>query len=404
MAAFEYVAVDDNGKKKKGVQEADSARQVRSNLRDLGLFPVEVKQAKEKSAKNATLPWQQGPAISVADLALLTRQFSTLVASGLPLEECISAVAEQSEKPKIRAMMLAVRSKLLEGHTLAKSLSEYPRAFPNLYRSTVSAGEHSGNLALVLDKLADYMEDQDQTRKKLKSASVYPIVMIGVAVSVIAFLMVSVVPQITSTFASSGAELPGPTVAMISISDFLVEYWTFLIAGLVAMIIGFKVWNHNEKRRLKTHWLYLKLPLIAKMSRGFNTARYANTLAILTGAGVPLVDAMAIANKVVSNLVIQQSVIEASVKVSEGGSLSLALKESGFFKPMMIHMIASGESSGKLDEMLERTAKSEENQLKDAIATLLTLFEPMVLLLMGGAVMIIVMAIVLPIVGMNDLI
>lgn len=395
MAAFNYIAVDNKGKTKKGVLEADSPRQVRQLLREKGLLPTDVEQAKEKPSGSGLSLFS--PSLSVAQLSLITRQLSTLVMSGLPLEECLNAAAEQAESARIRSMLMAVRSKLLEGYTLADSLANFPRAFPKLYRSTVSAGEQSGNLGLVLDRLADYVDGQNETRNKIQNASIYPAILLTAAIGVLVFLLTTIIPKLTTSLTSNGRELPGATQFVLALSGFLTAWWWALLIGLFAAIVTFWLWNKTDNRRYKTHRLLLKLPLIGKMAKGFNTSRYASTLAILTSSGVPLVDAMRIAEEVVENLPIQKAMREAAKKVSEGGSLSVALKESGYIPPMMVHMVASGERSGEVDNMLARVADSQERSLKDLIGVLVSLFEPAMLVIMGGMVMLIVSAVIMPI-------
>lgn len=400
MAAFDYSALDDQGKRRSGVLEADSSRQVRQQLRDKGWFPVAVEPSQK--SQNRRTGFLGGPSISVPDLALVTRQLATLVAAGMPLEECLRAVAEQSEKPRIRSLMAAVRARVLEGYSLARALKDFPRAFPPLYCATVDAGEHTGHLDTVLLRLADYQEDQQKTRKQIQMSAIYPTFLTLVAVGIVIFLLNSVVPDIIGVFTSTGEQLPGPTRALLGASNWVQQWW---LASLVVMVLaccGFIVWNRDPSRRRKTHRLLLKLPLIGRISRGFNTARFIGTVAILSGSGVPLVEAMRIAAEVVSNLEIQAAVREATLRVSEGGSLHKALAESGHFRPMMLHMIASGEASGELDAMLQRTADAEDQQVKDLITTMLGLFEPIMVLLMGGIVLIIVLAIVLPIMEMNS--
>ncbi|WP_119394607.1 type II secretion system inner membrane protein GspF [Salinibius halmophilus] len=395
MAAFNYVAVDSKGKAKKGVLEADSPRQVRQMLREKGLLPTDVEQAKEKSSSSGLSLFT--PTLKVAQLSLITRQLSTLVMSGLPLEECLNAAAEQAESARIRSMLMAVRSKLLEGYTLADSLANFPRAFPKLYRSTVSAGEQSGNLGLVLDQLADYVESQNETRSKIQNASIYPAILLTAAIGVLVFLLTTIIPKLTTSLSSSGRELPAATQFVLAVSGFLTNWWWALLIGIFAAVVSFWLWNRAESRRFKTHRLLLKLPLIGKMAKGFNTSRYASTLAILTSSGVPLVDAMRIAEEVIENLPIQKAMHEAARKVSEGGSLSIALKESGYMPPMMVHMVASGERSGEVDAMLARVADSQERSLKDLIGVLVSLFEPAMMVIMGGMVMLIVSAVIMPI-------
>lgn len=399
MAAFEYSALDERGKRRKGVLEADSSRQVRQQLRDKGWFPVDVELTQRRQTKSGGL--FGGPSISVGDLALVTRQLSTLVGSGMPLEECLRAVAEQSERSRVRSLMMGVRAKVLEGFSLAKALGDYPRAFPPLYRATVDAGEHSGHLDQVMIRLADYMEDQQKTRKQVQMASIYPGILTVIALLIVGFLLNSVVPEIVGVFASTGESLPGPTRALLAVSEWVQQWWLATILAMVGAWLALVAWNRNPTRRRMSHRLILRLPLIGRVSRGFNTARFIGTVAILSGSGVPLVEGMRIASQVVSNLEIQARVQEAAVRVSEGGSLHKALTDAGHFRPMMLHMIASGEASGELDMMLQRTADAEDQQVKELISTVLALFEPLMVVLMGGIVLIIVLSIVLPIMEMN---
>ncbi|MCH8532374.1 MAG: type II secretion system inner membrane protein GspF [Saccharospirillum sp.] len=400
MAAFEYSALDARGKRHKGVLEADSNRQVRQQLRDKGWFPVDVELTQQKHKVSTS--FLGGPSLSIPDLALLTRQLATLVASGMPLEECLRAVAEQSEKARTRSLMLGVRGRVLEGYSLARALSDYPRAFPALYRATVEAGEHTGHLDRVMVRLADYMEEQQRTRKQVQMSAIYPTFLTLVAIGIVVFLLNSVVPDIIGVFSSTGEALPGPTRALLAASDWVQAYWLWSTLVFIGLIIVFAAWNKAPQRRRRTHRLLLRLPLIGRVNRGLNTARFTSTVAILSGSGVPLVEAMRISAAVVTNLEIQAGVKQAAIRVSEGGTLHKALAEVGYFRPMMLHMIASGEASGDLDTMLQRTADAEEQQVKDLVSTVLGLFEPLMILLMGGIVLIIVMAIVLPIMEMNS--
>lgn len=398
MAAFEYVALDANGRQKKGVLEADSPRQVRAQLRDKGWVPVELKQLAEQKAAGS---WRRGPGLSVPELSMVTRQLATLVGSGMPLEECLQAVAEQNDKRRLRSLFLAVRAKVLEGYSLARALETYPRAFNHQFRATVDAGEQSGKLDLVLNRLADYVEDQEATRRKLQMAATYPIILTLVALGIVVFLLNNVVPRILDVFTSSGQSLPTPTLMLIAATDFVQNYWLHCVFVALAVAALFVVWNRKDSRRALSHRLYLRIPFMGRMIRGFSTARFASTVAMLSASGVPLVDAMRIASSVVDNIPIRNALVEATRKVSEGGTLSRALAEAGYFQPMMIHMIASGESSGNLDEMLSRTARNQEQNLKDLITTVMGLLEPLMLVIMGGVVMMIVLSVVLPLTQMN---
>lgn len=403
MAAFEYVALNDKGKQKKGVLEADSPRQVRQQLREKNWMPLSVEVTSSKSS-NANFAQLFQRSISTADLALLTRQLATLIGAGLPIEEALKATSEQTEKKRIKSMILDIRSKVLEGHSLANALNDFSYAFPTLYRATVSAGEHAGHLDTVLNRLADYMERSQVNQQKVKLAAVYPIILCIVAVGIVVGLLTYVVPDIVEVFVKNGQELPPLTQFMISASDFLKNHGPLLFIVLIAGGAAFSWGLKKPKFKLRFHQFLLKLPFLGKMIKGFNTSRFISTLAILNSSGVPLVEAMKIAGQVVANLPIQAKLKIASQQVTEGGSLQSALNETNVFTPMMLHMIASGETSGELDSMLEKTATNQENDLQNTVATLVSMFEPIMLLVMGGVVVLIVIAIMLPILNMNQMI
>lgn len=405
MAAFEYQALDNKGKQHKGVLEADSSRQVRQQLRDKGWMPLSVEAASEKQNKSGFLSrFSLGPSLKTADLALITRQLATLIAAGLPIDEALKAVSEQSEKQTIKSMVLSIRAKVLEGHTLADALKEFPRAFPHLYRATVSAGEHAGHLDGVLNKLADYTESQQEAQTKIKLAAMYPIILCIVAVGIVIGLLTYVVPDIVDVFVRNGQDLPGLTQLMLDISHLITNYG--LIIGIaIALSWGTFIYLlRNPKFKYRYHLFLLTAPGIKSFTKSANTARYISTLAILTSSGVPLVEAMRIASQVVENLPIQASVKEATVQVSEGGSLSKALTATGYFSPMMLHMIASGESSGELDDMLARTSAQQQASLEATIEALVKMFEPLMLLTMGAIVATIVTAIMLPILELQNMV
>ncbi|RMF13741.1 MAG: type II secretion system protein GspF [Gammaproteobacteria bacterium] len=402
MPAFDYVALDHRGKKRKGVLEADSARQARTRLREQGLSPVEVEQAKEKQSRTGFSLGRRG--LSATDLAILTRQLATLVQSGIPIEEALGALARQSDKARIRSMMMAVRAKVLEGYPLADSLGEYPSAFPEMYRATVAAGEHSGHLDLVLNKLADYTEQRQAARSKIQLAAIYPIILSVVAIAIVGFLLGYVVPDIIKVFVQQGQPLPPLTQVILALSNWVTDYGLIALTVLIIALVGFRVALRNPDFRFQVHHLLLVAPFIGRFVRGTNTARFTSTLAILNSSGVPLVDAMKIAGQVLSNLCLREALESATQSVREGGALHTALEQTGYFPPLMLHMIASGEASGELDQMLERTAHAQETEMQALIATLVGLFEPLMLLLMGGVVLIIVLAIMLPILNMSNLV
>ncbi|MCR8921795.1 type II secretion system inner membrane protein GspF [Dasania sp. GY-MA-18] len=404
MAAFSYLALTPQGKQSKGVLEGDSTRQIRQQLREQQLTPLEVKPLVNDNTATPAKRLSRSPKLSVADLAMLTRQLATLVQASLPLEEALNTVAKQSERAKVRGIILSVRSKVLEGHNLASSMAEFPNAFPALFRATIAAGEHAGHLDLVLNKLADYCENSYASRQKAMLALLYPILLFIMAVAIVAGLMAFVVPDVVEVFVGQGQALPALTSGLIACSNFVVDYGLFMLVALIAAIIAFKAALNNAGFRLWVDKQLLHLPLLGRLTRGGNCARYASTLSILTTSGVPLVEAMQIAAQVMANSFLKQRVVAAAQQVREGGSLHRALEQCGYFPPMMVHMIASGELSGELDTMLGRVAEHQQKELDNLIATLVGFFEPAMLLFMGCAVLLIVVAILQPIFDLNTLI
>lgn len=404
MAAFAFAALDAGGKEQRGVLEADSSRQVRQMLRDRGLAPLRIEAAVKPQAQQGGRRIGRGPALKVAELALLTRQLATLLQAGMPLEEALGAVGRQAEKARVANIVLSVRSKVMEGHTLSNSMGEFPAAFPNLYRATVAAGEHSGHLDLVLGRLADYSENAHASRQKVMMALLYPAILLLVAVGIVAGLMTFVVPKVVDVIVGQGQALPALTRGLIGLSYF-VTHWGFVaLLGVIGLAIGIRYLLRNDELRLQWHRRLLRLPLFGRLSRGSNTARFASTLSILTSSGVPLVDALGIGGAVLSNDWLKQAVVNATQQVREGSPLHRTLEQSGYFPPMMISMIASGEMSGSLSTMLERVAESQQREFDSIVATLLGVFEPVMLLVMGGAVLLIVIAILQPIFSLNQLI
>ncbi len=404
MAAFEYIALNSKGREKKGVIEGDSPRQVRQILRDKGMMPLQIETAakKDKIQKgSATKVNLRG--ISANDLSLFTRQLATLVRAALPLDEALSAVGQQTEKPRIQAMIFAIRAKVLEGHTLAAGLSDFPKVFPNLFTATVAAGEQSGHLDTVLDRLADYAESRQEMNQKIAQATIYPAVLTTVSLLVVIGLLTWVVPQIVEVFDQTGQKLPFLTIMMIAISDFLKDYFILLIIGIIAIITGIKKLLSIPVYKKKYHRQVLRLPVIGKLIRGLNTARFSRTFSILTSSGVPVLDALRLSAPVIVNIPMREAVEDASNSVREGSTIHAALERSKLFPPMTLHLIASGEASGKLEDMLDRAAVQQERELSALIGTFMGLFEPLLIVVMGAVVLMIVMAILMPIINMNDL-
>ena len=402
MATFSYKAIDNKGKQKNGTLEADSARLLRQQLRASGLMPLSVEAVADKSSKSGASLLRIK--INTADLALITRQLSTLVASSIPLEECLFAVAEQCDKPRIKVMLVAVRSGVIEGHTLADSMRVYPLIFDNLFCAMVAAGEKSGHLDKVLDRLADYAEQRQEMKSKMMQAMIYPIVLTLVAVSVVAILLTSVVPQVVGQFEHMGADLPGSTQFLIASSDLLSDYGIYFVLFVFGALFLTKQWLKKECNQLKFDQKLLKLLVIGRVANELNTARFARTLSILNSSAVPLLEAMAIAGQVLSNLYIRQQVGEATNRVREGASLGRALASTKLFPPMMLHMISSGERSGELGNMLERSADNQDKQFSAQVTIALGIFEPALVISMAGVVLFIVAAILQPILELNNMV
>jgi general secretion pathway protein F len=411
MAAFEYQAVNSRGKTIKGVIEGDTPRQVRGLLRDQGLMPTAVsatlakgKADSNKSAIGSSFGQSTGGKVSASELALITRQLATLVESGLPLEESLMAVAEQCEKNRIKSMIMGVRTKVTEGYGLSESMAEYPKIFNRLYRAMVAAGEKSGHLDKVLNRLADYTEQRQQMRSQLIQALVYPIIMTVVAVGVIAILLTAVVPKIVGQFEHMGENLPATTQFLIASSDFLRDYGLALVLIFAAIILVFSQLLKKPDFEMAFHKFTLQLPGIGKVARGINTARFARTLSILTASAVPLLESMRISGQVLDNLFIKKQVNSATDKVREGASLRMSLEQTKLFPPMMLHMIASGEKSGQLEHMLGRAADNQDKEFEALVSISLKAFEPALMVAMAGVVLFIVMAILQPILQLNSLV
>ena len=398
MGAYQYQALKKNGSASKGVIEADSERQARQLLREQGLIPTHIQTLTQPRIANTKSK------ISAADLALLTRQLATLLAAGIPVEESLRGVSEQTEKDKVRELIIGVRAKVLEGYGLAQAMSHYPSAFPELYRATVGAGEQTGRLDLVLEKLADYTENQQTTRQKVQQALIYPVLMIIVSAAIISFLLTFVVPKIIEVFTSSGQTLPGMTQMLISISQFIKAYGLYTLLAIILAIAAFKKSLNNLKIKTAWHNLILKLHIVSYLVKTINVARYIHTFGILFAAGVSVLETMRVSASLVTNVVMRQAFDTATLRVREGSGIHEALKETRYISPMAIHLIASGEKSGQLSNMMERAASHLDNEVKRLIDTSLTLLEPLVILFMGAVVLFIVLATLLPIFSMEQLV
>jgi len=405
MPAFQYTALNEKGRQQRGVLEADTLRQIRKQLRDLGLMAVNVEavSSKEKSIQGNT-GFKLNHKISVAELALVTRQLATLIQAGLPLDEALSAVAQQCDKARLKSVVLAIRGGVMEGKTLADSFADYPHIFDSLYRSMVAAGETSGSLGEVLIRLADYTEKRHAIRQKTQIALLYPTILSFVAIAVVAGLLAFVVPNVVAQFATAGQTLPTATLILIAMSDFVRNFWLIALIIIIAITVILKWALNKDGFKYVFDKQLLALPAIGKVILGVNTARFSRTLSILTSSGVPLLDALMISGRVLNNDCLRAAVADAANHVKEGSSLNRALAETGYFPPMMLHMIANGEKSGELDDMLERIADNQDREFEMLVAMALGIFEPVLILAMGGVVLFIVIAILLPIFELNTLV
>jgi len=403
MPAFEYIALNSVGKEEKGILEADTSRQVRQLLRNNALTPLEINEVvkKQKKADEARI---FGGSLNKADLALMTRQLATLVGAGSPLEEALGTIVRQTEHRSARRIFSAIRSRVMEGHTLASSLGQFPSAFPALYRATVGAGEQSGHLSQVLERLADYTENSLLNQQKVSTAFIYPALLALVAVGIVIALLKFVVPNVISVFETFDGQLPLLTRGLIASSNFLENHGITVLVALVLFIIFVRYLLKFPSWKKRSHRLMLKLPLVGRLVRGINTEHFARTLSILASSGVPILDALKIAGGVITNIPMREAVDEATVKVREGMAINKALQQSGYFPPMVIYLIASGEGSGQLDQMLERAAIQQERETQSRITKMVGLLEPVLILVMGGIVTTIVLAIMLPILKMPQFI
>ncbi len=403
MGAFEFVALDKSGKESKGLLEGDTPRHVRQILRERQLLPVSVTEvAQKESRRQSNFSIRRG--MSASELALLTRQLATLSQAGLPLEEALLAVSQQNENPRTKSILLGVRSRVMEGHSLADGLADFPQAFPELYRATVAAGEQSGHLDAVLERLAEFTETRQVLQQQIRNALIYPIALVVTAVAIISFMLAYVVPKVVYIFENYDQQLPLLTRIMIGASDFIRDYWIALIIGIIATVYGIRQLLKKEGPKRKFHYLLLRLPVVSKLTRGINTARFTQTLSILAGSGVPILESLRIAAQVVVNVPMREAVEEASLRIREGAMISHSLAASRLFPPMTTHLISSGEASGRLEEMLHRAATNQEREVDGLIATLLGIMQPLLVIVMAAIVLMIVLAILLPIFEINTLI
>jgi general secretion pathway protein F len=405
MPAFRYEAVDTGGSTRKGVVNADTARAARADLRLQGLVPLTVDAiAHQVDASGATKSRGFGERLSQVELALFTRQLASLLEAGLPLEQAFSALLEQAERPYVRDLVASIRSEVMGGASFSDSLSRHPRDFAEIYRALVASGEQIGHLARVLTRLADYIERRNALVQKVRLAFTYPAIVTVVAFAIVIFLLTYVVPQIVSVFANTKQKLPVLTVMMLAVSNFVRAYGIYVGILIVAAWFAWRRALRNPALKRRWHTWLLTAPVYGKFERSLNTARFASTLAITTGSGVPILRALDTSRDTLSNVAMRELVEEASASVREGVSLARALSVQKHFPPMLVHMIRAGEITGELPAMLERAADSQQQDLERRTLTIAGLLEPVLILAMGLVVLLIVLAVLMPIIEINQLV
>lgn len=409
MPSYHYQAITPSGKSQKGSMDAANEKQVRDLLREQQLIPINIRMAASVKWMSwhptAWSAWLNRRPLSSQAIALFTRQFATLLSAGLPVEAALQAVAEQTESLAVRALITSVRASVMEGHALAVAMEAHPQAFSPLFCATIAAGERTGHLDHILLRLADYTEQQATLRQKLKTALIYPSMIVCVSFGIVSFLLAYVVPKMVGVYGHMKQALPLMTQILIALSHGLEVMGAYLLVGVMVLVMLFlREMKRRPAFRYRVHVILLRLPLVGYVAKTADTARFARTLSILCAAGVPALDAMRVASGLMTSLPIKAAVGVAVSRVREGAAIHLALKNTGYFTPMCTHMIASGEASGKLDDMLVRVANQQEGDVTRLIDVSLALFEPAVILLMGAIVLFIVLAVLLPIFQLNDMV
>ena len=403
MPAFNYTAIDKQGKEITGSTEGDTDKHVRSILREKNLLPLLITEMKKESVNRVRINFKQN-SLSYNDLSYFTRQLATLIKSGIPIDEALIAINEQNDKQHIKNIILTIHSKIMEGYTLSDSFSDFPKSFPLIYTTTIAAGEKSGNLSLILEKLADFTESRQKLQQQIKNALIYPSALVITALLVIAFMLAYVVPKVVYIFENFDQQLPLLTRIMIISSDFLLDNWLYIIIFVVMLGSLCRYLIKNEETKNKYHGILLRLPIFGQLIKNMNSARFMQTLSILASSGVPILESLRISSNVVTNLPMKKAIERTAIQVSEGESISKSLSQSRLFPPMMIHMIGSGENSGRLEEMLDRATTNQEQEVENTISTLLGIMQPMTVIIMASVVLLIVLAILLPIFEINNLI
>lgn len=415
MPVYAYKGLNASGRNVSGVIDADSPKGARLKLRGVGVFPTDLEEERAAGA-----PTSSGSAVKAGgfninlaqyferinpqDLALMTRQLSTLVGAGLPLVDCLSALIEQTEVQRLKRIVSQVRERVTEGGAFADALKEHPRIFTDLYTNMVRAGEASGALDVVLERLAEYTESSARLRAKVQSALTYPVLMGAASMGILLFLLSYVVPKVTKIFEDTHQALPTMTVVLLGISGFLQEYWWLILALVIFAVVGVRLSTRTPAGKLRYDGYMLRIPYFGTLMKKVALARFARTLSTLLRSGISLLPSLDIVKNVVNNSLIAETIETARNSIREGHSIAPPLKKSGLFPPLIVHMIAVGEKSGELEEMLARAADAYDNEVENSIASLTSIMEPMIIIFMGGIVLFIVLAIMVPIFELNQLV
>jgi general secretion pathway protein F len=401
MAAFDFVAISPEGQRSKGVVQADSSRHARQLIRERGLYPVTVESERQSNASGFN-PFLSRLQLSHLELSEFTRQFAVLLEAGIPIDEALAALASQSGQTRVKRCALRLRSLLMEGHSLSDAMGQQPRVFSRLYRAMVSAGEQSGALGAVLERLADYLDSSRSLKNNIRMALAYPLILSVVAVGVIFVLMSYVVPKIVDQFNHANQSLPALTELLINISQFLNQYWMLLLLMLAFIILCFGLALKNTAFSYRLDQFLLNMPLLRHYIGLISFARLARTLNILLSSGINLLDALRVSVQVVNNVVMREQLLRVHAQVEQGAPLAKALSAMQT-PPMLMCLIENGERSGRLESAFGRAASMMESSLEERIKFALTLFEPLLILVMGGCVLGIVLAILLPILELNNM-
>lgn len=406
MGAFEYQALDAKGKTVKNITTGDHAKQVRAELRAQGLVPLEVREVSDKAVSKSDKRGKANSRVKIKtnDLSIITRQMATLLESGMTVEETLSAVVKQSEGHKIKSVMSDIRSLVTEGYSLSDAIAKYPNSFPEIYRASISAGEQSGTLDNVLDRLADYLENSHAMQQKVSQAIAYPILLFFVCAGILVILITVVVPKVVTVYEDLNQELPGLTKFVIKLSEIFTQYGIIIAVVLAAVFFGCRYMFNQNGPKTWLHTLYLKTIGLRKMVQSVDSARMARTLSIMVGSGVPILSSMRASEGVMTNLVLQKDLYQATEEVAQGVSIGRALERNGNFPPLLVHMVTSGENSGRLGHMLEKAATATENEMQTRIGMMVSLLAPLMILFMGALVLVIILAILTPMFQLNELI